>query len=294
MTSKSSPTVTDLHSLNEAINKRAGRKLLPSIGVSLFLVLLVWFSLSTYRFIFASLVTVAVVLGIRELNKAFTAVDIHIPLWSITTATIGLSAATWFGGVSGLAVATAISFPCLLVLLLPRGVENFVKTASASALALIYLPFLAGFLILLARPHNGLARVMTFVILVACNDTFAYLTGVLFGKRPLAPKISPKKTVEGLIGSLLFTIVGGSLAFQYIMDFHWWLGAIAGLVTVFTATAGDLIESALKRDMSIKDMGTLLPGHGGILDRLDSVLFAAPALWLALEIVRRAQDSGLL
>ena len=286
--------MSDIHSINEAINKRAGRKLLPSIAVSLFLVLIVWFSLSTYRIFFAALVTIAVVLGIRELNRAFSIVDIHIPLWSLTTATIGLGAASWFGGVSGLAVATAIAFPCLLVLLLPRGTENFVKTASASALALIYLPFLAGFLILLGRPHNGLARVMTCVVLVGCNDTFGYLTGVLIGKHPLAPKISPKKTIEGLTGSLIFSVVGGSLAFHYIMNSHWWLGALAGLLTVLTATAGDLIESALKRDMAIKDMGNLLPGHGGIMDRLDSVLFAAPALWLALEVVRRAQESGLL
>ena len=286
--------MSDLHSINEAINKRAGRKLLPSIAVSIFLVLLIWFSLSTFRIIFAAVVTTAVVLGIRELNRAFAASGIHISMWSLTVATIGLSAATWFGGVSGLAVATAIALPCLLVLLLPRGVENFVKTASASALALIYLPFLAGFLILLGRPDNGLARVMTFVVLVGCNDTFAYLTGVLIGRTPLAPKISPKKTIEGLLGSITFTVIGGALAFHFIMDSHWWLGALAGLLTVFTATSGDLIESALKRDMAIKDMGNLLPGHGGIMDRLDSVLFAAPALWLALEIVRRAQDSGLL
>jgi len=286
--------VSDLHSINEAINKRAGRKLLPSIAVSISLIALVWFALAYQRAIFALLVTLAVVLGIRELNKAFTAVDIHIPLWSLTTAAVGLCAATWFGGISGLAVATAIAFPCLLVLLLPRGTYNFVKTASASALALVYLPFLAGFLILLARPSNGLERVMTFVVLVGCNDTFAYLTGVLFGKHPLAPKISPKKTIEGLLGSLVFTVAGGALAFHYIMGAQWWLGALAGLLTVFTATSGDLIESALKRDMAIKDMGNLLPGHGGIMDRLDSVLFAAPALWLALEIVRRAQDSGIL
>ena len=286
--------MSDLHSINEAINKRAGRKLLPSIAVSLSLIALVWFALAYQRAIFALVVTIAVVLGIRELNKAFTAVDIHIPLWSLTTAAVGLCTATWFGGISGLAVATAIAFPCLLVLLLPRGTVNFVKTASASALALVYLPFLAGFLILLARPSNGLERVMTFVVLVGCNDTFAYLTGVLFGKRPLAPKISPKKTIEGLLGSLVFTIAGGALAFHYIMGAEWWLGALAGLLTVFTATSGDLIESALKRDMAIKDMGNLLPGHGGIMDRLDSVLFAAPALWLALEIVRRAQDSGIL
>ncbi len=286
--------MSDLHSINEAINKRAGRKLLPSIFVSLFLIGLVWFALAYERIIFAGLVTVAVVLGIRELNKALSVVSIEIPLWSLTTAAVGLCASTWFGGISGLAVATAIALPCLLVLLLPRGVDNFVKNASASSLALIYLPFLAGFLILLARPSNGLERVMTFVVLVGCNDTFAYLTGVLFGKHPLAPKISPKKTIEGVIGSLVFTILGGAIAFHYIMESDWWIGALAGLLTVFTATSGDLIVSALKRDMAIKDMGNLLPGHGGIMDRLDSVLFAAPALWLALEVVRRAQDSGLL
>uniref|UniRef100_UPI00404ACE77 phosphatidate cytidylyltransferase n=1 Tax=Candidatus Planktophila sp. TaxID=2175601 RepID=UPI00404ACE77 len=286
--------MSDLHSINEAINKRAGRKLLPSIGVGIFLIALVWLSLSTYRVLFAALVAVAVLLGIREINRAFRAADINLPLWALATASIGLSAATWLGGVSGLAVATAIAFPCLLIILLPRGTENFVRTASASTLALIYLPFLAGFLILLARPHNGLERVMTLVVLVGCNDTFAYLTGVLIGKHPLAPKISPKKTIEGLIGSLIFTVTGGAVAFNYILGLDWWLGAIAGILTVFTATSGDLIESALKRDMAIKDMGTLLPGHGGIMDRLDSVLFAAPALWLALEIVRRAQDSGLL
>ena len=286
--------MSDLHSINEAINKRAGRKLLPSIGVGIFLIALVWLSLSTYRVLFAALVAVAVLLGIREINRAFRAADINLPLWALATASIGLSAATWLGGVSGLAVATAIAFPCLLIILLPRGTENFVRTASASTLALIYLPFLAGFLILLARPHNGLERVMTLVVLVGCNDTFAYLTGVLIGKHPIAPKISHKKTIEGLIGSLIFTVTGGAVAFNYILGLDWWLGAIAGILTVFTATSGDLIESALKRDMAIKDMGTLLPGHGGIMDRLDSVLFAAPALWLALEIVRRAQDSGLL
>jgi phosphatidate cytidylyltransferase len=154
-------------------------------------------------------------------------------------------------------------------------------------MALIYLPFMAGFLILLARPSTGWHRVMTFVVLVGCNDTFGYLVGVLIGKHPMVPKISPKKSWEGLAGSIIFTTIGGALAFHFIMHMHWWIGVIAGLMIVFTATSGDLIESALKRDMSLKDMGNLLPGHGGMLDRLDSVLLSAPALWLALELVKR-------
>jgi phosphatidate cytidylyltransferase len=103
------------------------------------------------------------------------------------------------------------------------------------------------------------------------------------------PKISPKKTWEGLAGSLIFTVVGGCLAFKYIMDMQWWIGIIVGLMIVVTATCGDLIESAMKRDLSLKDMGTLLPGHGGMLDRLDSVVLSAPAMWLALELVKHFQ-----
>jgi phosphatidate cytidylyltransferase len=128
---------------------------------------------------------------------------------------------------------------------------------------------------------------MTFVVLVGCNDTFGYIVGVLLGKHPLVPTISPKKTWEGLIGSTIFTVLGGCLAFYYIMDMQWWIGIVVGLMIVFTATCGDLIESAMKRDMSLKDMGSLLPGHGGMLDRLDSVVLSAPAMWLALELVKR-------
>ncbi|MEY4282583.1 MAG: hypothetical protein RL467_139, partial [Actinomycetota bacterium] len=116
--------------------------------------------------------------------------------------------------------------------------------------------------------------------------TFGYIVGVLIGKHALVPKISPKKSWEGLIGSLVFTIAGGILAFTYILEMQWWIGAVVGLMIVFTATCGDLIESAMKRDLALKDMGSLLPGHGGMLDRLDSVLISAPALWLALELVK--------
>jgi phosphatidate cytidylyltransferase len=234
------------------------------------------------------------VLGVREMVSALKRADINLSFPALFLASIGMASAAWFGGVNGLAVATAIALPSLLALLLPKGPENFIRNASAYALTLIYIPFLAGFLILLARPQNGFERMMTFVVLIACNDTFAYFTGLAFGKHTMAPKISPKKTWEGFIGSLIFTTIAGAFAFHYILDAQMWLGAIAGLLVVITGTSGDLIESAIKRDLAIKDMGDLLPGHGGVLDRIDSILFAAPALWLALEVVRRAQDSGLL
>jgi phosphatidate cytidylyltransferase len=278
--------MSDLHSINEAINKKAGRKLLPSIGVGLSLIALVWFALSYQREIFAIVVAVAVILGLREIVRAFSARSITISFNGLTVAAIGLAYAAWNGGVGGLAVATAIAIPVLLIRALIQGPEGFVAKATATTFSLLYLPFLAGFLILLGRPSTGFQRVMTFMVLVGCNDTFGYIIGVLFGKHPLVPTISPKKTWEGLIGSTIFTITGGCLAFNYIMDMHWWIGIIVGLMIVFTATSGDLIESAMKRDMSLKDMGTLLPGHGGMLDRLDSVVLSAPAMWLALELVK--------
>ena len=279
--------MSDLHSINEAINKKAGRKLLPSIGVGLSLIGLVWFTLSYQRAIFAIVVAIAVILGVRELVRAFAARSIVVSFNGLTVASIGLSYAAWIGGVAGLAIATAIAIPLLLIRALLQGPEGFVAKATATTFSLLYLPFLAGFLILLARPSTGFQRVMTFMVLVGCNDTFGYIVGVLLGKHPLVPKISPKKTWEGLVGSLLFTMIGGALAFEYIMDMHWWIGLIVGLMIVFTATCGDLIESAMKRDLSLKDMGTLLPGHGGMLDRLDSVVLSAPAMWLALELVKR-------
>ena len=278
--------MSDIHSINEAINKRAGRKLLPSIAVSLSLIALIWFALAYHREIFATVVTVAVLLGIREIVRAFGARGIYLSLRALIIASIALSYAAWIGGVGGLAIATAIAIPVLLIGLLPKGPEGFVASATATTFSLLYLPFLGGFLILLGRTSNGFERVMTFVILVSCNDTFGYIVGVLFGRHPLVPKISPKKSWEGLVGSFVFTVTGGVLAFTLIMEMAWWIGAIAGLMIVFTATCGDLIESAMKRDLELKDMGTLLPGHGGMLDRLDSVLISAPALWLALELVK--------
>ena len=278
--------MSDIHSINEAINKRAGRKLFPSIAVSLSLVALIWFALAYRREIFAVVVAVAVLLGIREIVRAFNASGIYISSAGLMIAALALSYATWNGGVAGLAVATAIAIPVLLIQLLTRGPEGFVASATATTFSLLYLPFLAGFLILLGRTSTGLERVMTFVVLVGCNDTFGYIVGVLIGKHPLVPKISPKKSWEGLIGSLVFTTAGGILSFTFILEMQWWIGAVVGLMIVFTATCGDLIESAMKRDLALKDMGSLLPGHGGMLDRLDSVLISAPALWLALELVK--------
>ncbi len=279
--------MSDLHSFNEAVNARAGRKLFPSIAVGLGLMALIWSSLAFERTIFAFLVAFALVLAVRELSQAFTSVGFTNSFRALALGTVAISLSTWFAGINGLAIATATSFTAIVLVSLHHGTENFVKRASSTALALTYLPLLGGFIILIARPSNGLAAVMTFLLIIGCNDTFGYIVGVLIGKHPLAPSISPKKSYEGLIGSLVGTMVGGALTFHYILDSDYRYGIVMGLVTVFTATSGDLIESAMKRDMSIKDMGTLLPGHGGMLDRIDSAIFSAPGFYLALELVKR-------
>ena len=266
--------MSDLHSLNEAINKKAGRKLLPSIAVSLSLLALIFVTMKYLPIAFAGVVTAAVVLSVSELTRAF----------KTTTA---LMVSSWFGGVAGLAVATALLLPILYFLILLKGITGFVKNSTAATFTLLYLGFFGGFLILLARPHDGLLNIATLVILVGCNDTFAYIFGVLLGKHPLAEKISPKKTWEGFAGGLVFTAIGGALAFHYMLEYNPLIGGVVGVLCVITATVGDLIESALKRDLSIKDMGSILPGHGGMLDRLDSALLTAPSLWCVLELIKR-------
>ena len=276
----------DFHSLNEAINAKAGRKLGPSILVSLAILAVVFLTISFAPPLFAIFAWIAILLAGRELTKAYRAGGIDLPDNAISIAITVLLAAAWFGRVSGLAVAIAIAIPCVLVYMLLRDPKDFVRKSTAAAFAIFYLAFLGGFILLLAHDKDGLARIFTLVVLVSCNDTFAYLFGVLIGKHPLAPQISPKKTWEGLVGSIIATTIGSALVFQYALGHTWWIGAGIGLVAVVTATCGDLIESAVKRDLSIKDMGTILPGHGGILDRIDSVLFTGPAVWFALEFIK--------
>lgn len=277
--------MSDLHSLNEAINKRAGRKLIPSIGVGIVILALVIGSLSFFdRVLFLALALAFVYRGIWEMDRALSRAgyDICSSLYFSATA---IFLAAWFEGIAGIAVSTAITIPFTLVAILTRGPKDFVRNAFASAFTLVYIPFLASFLLVMAKEEDGLRRIMTLVALVACNDTFGYIFGVLLGKHKIAPAISPKKSWEGLVGSILFTGLGGSLMLSTYFDQPWWVGALVGLGAVVTATSGDFIESAIKRDLDLKDMGALLPGHGGVLDRLDSVLLTSPFVWAILNLV---------
>ena len=133
------------------------------------------------------------------------------------------------------------------------------------------------------RWHRGALLVATFILVVVGNDLGGYIAGVLFGKHPMAPSISPKKSWEGFAGSLVLSASLGSLMLGLVLGEPWWWGIALGVLAVLTATTGDLSESLLKRDLGIKDLGTILPGHGGVMDRLDSLLVTAPACYLVFR-----------
>ena len=279
--------MSDLHAINEAINKRAGRKLIPSIIVGLFLLAVIFSTMAFIPPLFALFVGTAVLTALHELTAALKLHSIALNYLHLALSTGLILGAAWIGGLPGLSVSVVIALIANLFLALMQGTEGFIKNATARAFTLLYPGFVAGFIFLLARSGDGFAYIATLVILVGCNDTFAYVFGVLLGKHPLAPKISPKKTWEGFVGGLIFTAAGGALSFYYLLDYQPAVGALAGLAAVLAATVGDLVESAIKRDLSIKDMGTLLPGHGGMLDRLDSALITAPVMWCFIELLKR-------
>jgi phosphatidate cytidylyltransferase len=279
--------MSDLHSINEAINKKAGRKLIPSILVGLALLGIIFSTIAFVPILFALFVLVAVLLALHELSAAFNARELKVNFTHLSIATTAVIASSWFAGLPGLAISIVASIIGLLLLQLLNGTTGFVKNATATTFALMYPGFVSGFIFLLARSGDGFAYISLLVITVGLNDTFAYLTGVLIGKHPMAPQISPKKTWEGFIGGLIFAATGSAFAFNYFLDQELWVGALAGVIGAIAATTGDLIESAIKRDLSLKDMGTLLPGHGGMLDRLDAALITAPIFWCVIELIKR-------
>ena len=159
------------------------------------------------------------------------------------------------------------------------------RSASASIMAAAYLPFLASFLMLALALDDGPWRVLLVVLLAAACDTGGYAAGVLWGRHPMAPSVSPKKSWEGFAGSIVLASLVGAIATPIFLDGTWWAGAIVGVLAVLAAAVGDLGESLIKRDLGMKDMSSLLPGHGGILDRIDSLLLAAPVAVTALGLL---------
>jgi phosphatidate cytidylyltransferase len=268
---------------NLATRPRAGRNLPAAIGVGLGLGAVVIASLFAYRPSFAVFVGILMVYACWELAHALRAGDIRISLVPIAVGGVASLVAAWERGPSGLVVALLVTLVGVLIWRVVDGATNFARDVSASAFTLLYVPALAGFAVMLAHPDDGAARVLAFLATVVCSDTGGYAMGVLFGRHPLAPVVSRAKTWEGFAGSVIACAAAGVLFFTFTFHQAWWKGLLFGLAIVVTATVGDLGESMIKRDLGIKDMGRLLPGHGGLMDRLDSVLPCAAVAYLLLS-----------
>ena len=267
---------------------RAGRNLPLAIGVGIILVALILASLFIVKAVFVGLAAVAVVIAVWELANAMAVRDIRPPIVPLAVGSVAMLVSAYAGGTETLVAALALTVLAALVWRLPEGPEAYLRDTTAGVFIAVYVPFLASFAVLMLEPEDGPRRVTTFVIVTMCSDIGGYVVGVIFGRHPMAPSISPKKSWEGFVGSVLFCAAGGAAAVHYLLEDAYWKGVVLGLAAVVSATVGDLTESMIKRDLGIKDMGTLIPGHGGIMDRLDSLLLTAPVAWAVLTLLVEA------
>jgi len=265
---------------NQTDYGRAGRNLPAATVVGIALLVTVVASLFIEVRFFAILVAFAAMLAIRELSKSLVVglsdrmsilLQILAPTMVITTS---------LAGVEGLVSSFVASALLVLTVRLADGQEAYVHHVTRSIFALAYAPLLAGFAVLMSTQENGAWKVLAFILLTAATDFGGYVAGAIFGKHSMAANISPKKSWEGFAGALVLQLVVGITLWIFIFDQPWWEGAIVGFAMMLTATIGDLIESMIKRDLGIKDMGSFLPGHGGVMDRLDSLVINAFVAWL--------------
>jgi phosphatidate cytidylyltransferase len=267
------------------VTGRAGRDMAAAIGVGLSLGAVIIAALLVWRPAFLLVLTVAVLVSIVELSGALEKGGHRPPLPPVLVGALAMVALAWTRGPSGLVVAFLLTVFAVLLWRLGDGPVGYLRDASAAVLVALYVPLLAGFAVLLLVPDDGVARVLAFIATVVCSDVGGFAAGVLFGKHPMAPSVSPKKSWEGLAGSVTACVVIGVLLVTLTFHQPWWGGALYGLAIAVTATLGDLGESLIKRDLGIKDMGNLLPGHGGLMDRMDSLLPSAAVAYLILSVV---------
>lgn len=265
---------------------RAGRNLPAAILVGVGLLGIVGASLYWRPEPFVLLVVLLMWAGLWELRQAFARRKLRLPMVPLFVGAAGMIVSAYRGGPEALFVAFMLTVAAMVVWRALDGSGlGAVRDSAAAIFAAAYLPFLAGFVVLMLVQPDGEIRVVLFILLAVANDTGGYIAGVLLGRHPLAPTVSPKKSWEGLAGSILLATAVGVLGAVYGLGESPLLGIALGVMTAVTATVGDLAESLLKRDLELKDMGSLLPGHGGVLDRLDSMIVTAPFVYLVLSVV---------
>jgi phosphatidate cytidylyltransferase len=272
---------------------RAGRNLPAAIGIGVGLGAYVVLSLIYLKPAFVVLVAIALVLATVELHEALKKQGMTSAIIPISIGSVAIAFGSYFAGrqepvifstTSVLLASLALTVLASLIWRMPKGVAGFVRDSAASLLIIAYVPLLGSFAALMLAEEQGAARIVTFLLIVVMNDTGGYIAGVLFGKHPMVPKISPKKSWEGLAGSLIFGAAAGVCMAVFLLHVQFWVGIILGISLVAAGTCGDLVESMIKRDLGIKDMSSFLPGHGGVMDRLDSLLLAAPVAWLIMYL----------
>ncbi|MBQ1017736.1 phosphatidate cytidylyltransferase [Micromonospora sp. D93] len=267
-------------------NGRAGRNLPAAIGVGLGLGALIVVPLAFYPLAFLPVIAAAVAVGMWEMARAVRRSGAHPPLVPLIgggVLTVGLA---WYAGPDALSLGLLVTVLGTMIWRLGDGPAGFQRDLTAATLIAVYVPFLAGFAALLAAaPDDGPLRILATLIGVVLSDTGGYAAGVSFGRHPMAPSISPKKSWEGFAGSVTAAALGSALLLWLMFEVAPWWGALFGVAVSCAAVLGDLAESMIKRDLGVKDMSNLLPGHGGLMDRLDSILFAVPTAYLLLAVL---------
>ncbi len=279
----SSDTAPDSPSAPQAKSSRAGRNLPAAVGSAVVLLAAIAASLFVWKAAFMAIVVAAVLIAVWELGGAFATREIRLVREPLMVGGVVMVLTAYVFGSPSMVTAFAVTVLVCLLWRLRGGVDGYVRDVTATAFTAFYVPFLGSFVaLLLAEPRGDLA-IVTFILITVASDTGGYAAGVLFGRHPMAPVISPKKSWEGFAGSVLFCVLAGWACVVFLLDGAWWVGLILGLVGVVTATLGDLCESVIKRDLGIKDMSSIIPGHGGLMDRLDSLLATAAPTWLLLH-----------
>ncbi len=252
----------------------------PAVGVVLAPVTLT--PLLVYRPAFLLVIAVAVAVATWELVRAIEHSGAHPPLAPLLVGGVGIVPLVWLTGPQALLIGWVVTVVAVMLWRLPEGPVGYARDVAGATLTVSYVPFLAGFVVLLLAPADGLKRVLAMVAVTIVSDIGGYLVGSLLGRHRMCPTISPGKTWEGTAGALLLGGLVGVGVLVWGFDDVWWHGLVFGVMVSTAAIVGDLTESLVKRDVGVKDMGTLLPGHGGVMDRFDSILVASPVAYLLL------------
>ena len=231
-----------------------------------------------------ALAAIAALLAFVEYVAIARALGTHVPAGAAGAGVVAACVAVGLGaGAAEVMMASMIVVGALAVASGQPG-PAILRDAAASMLPIAYIGFPLGALAAV-RAISGREAILLLMIVIVVSDSAQYYTGRAFGRRPLAPSISPKKTVEGAIGGMVFGTAAMAVGGRWILGREWWLLALAGAAIVALGIVGDLFESLLKRSAGVKDSSQLIPGHGGVLDRIDSWLFAAPVYYVFVRFI---------